>query len=111
MHATHNLEENVTRSEGLSLLLLPRRDTTLRHGGTHRGHGELGEGMAGGRDVESCRARADVNSCVIAIPLAYVRLAMTLRARAEAMVEEEDDSEYWLSWQKSRTRERSRWGA
>lgn len=51
--ATHNLEKDVSSSEGLALLLLPRRDATLGHGGRHGGEGVLGEGLAPRRGRES----------------------------------------------------------
>ena len=52
--ATHNFDQNVSRRKGFALLLLPGRDTSLRHGRTHRGHGELGEGLRVGGGMNLC---------------------------------------------------------
>lgn len=52
-HRTNNLEDNISNAEALALFLFPARDAALRHGGTHRRHGELGERVAAGRDMEA----------------------------------------------------------
>jgi hypothetical protein len=38
---THNLNQDITRNESLSLLFLPASDTTLSHGRRHGRHREL----------------------------------------------------------------------
>jgi hypothetical protein len=49
---TYDLEENITSREGLSFLLLPRRDPTFRHGGRHGWHFKVRDGMASTRPMQ-----------------------------------------------------------